>query len=116
MESSSLKVSFERIVSQSAIIAADMERSLDSYESRLGSMTRPEEMLELGALLSSVRRGRRMALELLRGIPSPNKVPPYLADSVAEVMTSLFNFVSSCDDREATIQRMAAGLAGKSAQ
>lgn len=114
MESPSLRVSFERVVSQSAVIAADMERSLNAYEDRRGPVSPDGELLELGALLASVRRGRAMAMELLRGIPSPNKVPAHFAPAVAEVMTSLFNFVSSCDGREETINRMVADLRARS--
>ena len=56
-----------------------------------------------------------MAEELLRGVPSPNQVPPNVAESVAEVTTSLFRFIDSCDRREEVINRMVLGFGGKTA-
>jgi len=115
MQTPSLKDSFERIVTQASVISAEVTRSLDWYESKLGRLTKPEELLELGALLASVRRGRAMAEDLLRGVPSPNQVPADVAESVAEVTTSLFHFIDSCDQREEAINSIVLGYRRKNA-
>ena len=115
MQTSSLKASFEYIVRQASFITTDVTRSLDLYESREGMRTKAEELMELGALLSSIRRGHAMAEKLLAGMPSPNQVPAYAAESVAEVTASLFHFADSCEQREDAIHSMVLGLDGKNA-
>ena len=116
MPLSSLNDTFENIVTQAAVITKEITRSLDWYENKLGNVSTPEQMLELGALLSSVRHGRAMAMDLLKTVPSPNKVPADVAQSVADVTTSLFRFVDSCDQREETINKMALGYSRKCAE
>jgi len=113
---SSLNDTFENIVAQAAVITAEVTRSLDWYENKLGNVSTPAQMLELGALLASVRHGREMAMDLLKTVPSPNKVPFDVAESVADVTRSLFNFVDSCDQREETINKIALGYSHKSAE
>jgi len=115
MQTPSLKDSFERIVTQASVITTEVTRSLDWYESKLGKLTKPQELLELGALLASVRRGRSMAEDLLRGVPSPNQVPANVAESVAEVTTSLFHFIESCNQREEVINSLVRGFRAQNA-
>jgi hypothetical protein len=115
MQTPSLKHSFEHIVTQASVISAEVTRSLDWYDSKLGKLSKPQELLELGALLSSVRRGRVMAEELVKGVPSPNQVPANAAESVAEITTSLFNFIESCNQREEAINSMALRYRNKNA-
>lgn len=115
MHTPSIRESFEHIVTQASVITAEVTRSLDWYEQRLGKLNKAEELLELGALLSSIRRGRAMAEELVRGVPSPNQVPAHVAESVAEVTSSLFHFIESCDKREEIINSIVLGYRTKNA-
>jgi|GEM_PF-6321477 len=109
MSTSSLKESFELIVTQASRITHELNRALDSYENMLDNATAQEQVLELGALLANVRRGRAEAFELMGHVPSPNSVPAYLAEEVACVTRALFKFIDTCDHREAVINRMATG-------
>jgi hypothetical protein len=102
----SLQESFDRISVSALRIADEVNRSLDSYEEKLRGSSQREKMLELGALLANVRQGRREALELLRCLPSPNKVPQCVADDVSRIGNALFRFVDTCDERERIIISM----------
>jgi hypothetical protein len=99
----SLQENFDRISVCAMRIADEVNSSLDSYEEKLRGPSQREKMLELGALLANVRQGRREAMELLRGVPSPNKVPAYLAEDVSRIGSALFRFVETCDERERII-------------
>jgi hypothetical protein len=110
MYASSLKENFEHIVTQTAEIAHEVNSSLDCYESLADKCSQTEKVLELGALLSSVRRGRRQALELLRVVPSPKQVPSHLGEEVAGIAKALFGFIHTCDQRAAIINRIVLGL------
>lgn len=85
----------------------EVNQALDSYESVLENGTQTEKMLELGALLANVRRGREEAYALLAAVPSPNKVPAHLCEEIVGVTKGLFGFIESCQQREKLIQRMA---------
>jgi len=109
MQAFSLKENFERIVTRTDEIAREVNSSLDSYESLDEGCTQTKKVLELGALLSSVRRGRRQALELLSTVPSPNQVPANLGEEVASVAKALFCFIHTCDQREDLVGRIVSG-------
>jgi hypothetical protein len=105
MESLSLSICFERIAEKSAQMAGELNRCLDRYEELCGTLSVDGEIRELEALLCAVRLGGAKALKLLREVPGPNRVPGELAPSVVEVTNALFNFASSCDNREKAILR-----------
>ncbi len=110
MSTLSLKENFEKIVERSSEMMRELNTALDRYEASLRGADSISRMLELGALLACVRRGRDQALELLASVPSPNRVPSHLSEEVVGVANALFGFLESCDQREALIMRLAEGM------
>lgn len=107
MQHPSLKDNFRRVVIEAEELALELNRSLDAYEQARGEGSTRRELLELGLLLGSIRRGRYRAEELSRSLPSPNQVPESVAAHVAAVGNSLFAFIDSCRYRESLVGRLA---------
>lgn len=109
MQPSSLREGFERIVAEAHEITAEVDAALDSYERQLDAPA-PARLLEMGVLLASVRHGRQRARQLASLLPSPNRMPEHLQESVAVIGQALFAFVDSCTERETIIRGMATSL------